>query len=71
MFFGIVDRIFHFGAKHSQNLEKLELQNGRKAELLVISPLFKRCTSRYAEFSSLCRHLLAIEQGVFGSLVRN
>ena len=36
--FGIVDRIFHFGAKHSQNLEKLELENGRIIELVVISP---------------------------------
>jgi len=35
---GIVDRIFHFGARHSQNLEKLELENGRIIELLVISP---------------------------------
>ena len=30
IFFGIVDRIFHFGAKCSQNSVKLELEKGRK-----------------------------------------
>ena len=46
-------------------------QKGRIIELLVISPSFKRCTARYAELSSFHRHLLAIEQGVFGSPGRN
>jgi len=35
-FFAIVDRILYFGAKHSQELGKLELENGRKAELLSL-----------------------------------
>ena len=42
-------------------------QKGRPIiELLVILPLFKRCTSRYSGFGSFHRHLLAVEQGVFG-----
>ena len=35
MFFGVFNRIFHFGAKRSHNSVKLEFEKGRKVDQLL------------------------------------
>ena len=69
-FFGIVHKIFHFGAKRSQNSVKLELGKRQKVrpivELLVALPFFKRLLFDTSGLILFIGALLAVQQRVFG-----
>ena len=64
MFFGVFYRTFHFGAKHSQNLVKLELEKGRKEDHSVDLRSF------YLVLTVALMCLLTIQPGVFFFLPR-
>ena len=59
MFFGIFYRTFHFGAKHSQNLVKIELEKGRREDHWV------DLWSFYLFLTVVLMCLLTIQPGVF------